>query len=149
MKKMKTCLVLVALVILLGVPIHARAVTQGDFALALAQIAGFEANTIEEAMAVLSDFKISPLQGWKPQETMTPGIAREVEEALNLALAAGLLKPVQVEGSIEGAMAYIGLEYAHPPSADKAASIPWLAPLAGPPAEGVIIEASPYRPSAE
>jgi hypothetical protein len=123
------------------------AVTQGDFALLLAQKLGFEVDSIEGAVTALEDLDISPEKGWKVVEEMTPGEVKEVEVAVAVAMAAGLLKPVLVEGVVAEAAGELGIDYQTPVvSTQHDITIPWYAPIGGPLNDPVFLEGSPFRP---
>ena len=131
----------------LVLPTGAWAVTQGDFALLLAQKLGFEVDSIESALKALDDLDVSPERGWKAVEEMTPREVKEVEVAVAVAMAAGLLKPVLVEGAVADVAAALGIDYQTPVvSTQHDISIPWYAPIGGPLNDPVFLEGSPFRP---
>lgn len=128
----------------------ASAVTEGEFALSLAKVLCFECNTIEEAIETLAEIEIMPEGGWRAREEMTVVKIKEVELAIRIAMAAGLIKKVFVEGALEEVSSDLEFDYSTPAGGTKRVMlIPWYAPIAGPPADPVIIEeneSSHFRP---
>lgn len=103
MKNIALLVVLAFCLCALPIPSGAADVSQGEFALVLAQLLGLEAVTQEEAVDSLSALEIKPLKGWEPNELMTGAVTKEIEEAVKKAVRSGLLDPEIAEGAVEAA----------------------------------------------
>ncbi len=124
-----------------------RAATQGDFALALAQILGMEVSIPQEASEALSKVNVQPEDSWNLGDVIVVGVIQQVESDLNKAVALGLVSSEAARGAIVAAASAVGIEY--PPELEKfedGRSKPWFAPIAGPPGKDRRIEASQYLP---
>lgn len=127
------------------IPAEANAVTQGDFALALAQVLGMEVTTIDLAVSSLEDVKIQPDDGWIKPDPMTDEIIAQLEQAIEKAVRAGLIKRRIAEGAIAAAASATDMRIAVAEPAGREVVVPWYAPIAGPPADGPT-ERSPFLP---
>ncbi len=87
----------------------AATATQGDFALALAQILGFDATSVDAATALLQQQNVFPQTGWLPAEPLTLKAIAELRGSLKKAVKSGKLKPAQIDGAIDAAMAAVGM----------------------------------------
>jgi hypothetical protein len=128
----------------------ARTVTQGQFALALAQVLGIEVTGIEQAVTALNGMKIAPVQGWVPESVITTQVAWELEAAVKRAVAAGLLKPIVADGAVQTAAASLDMDISpESQEGERVIGVP-PAPIAGQPNDPVFLEgpgeASPFRP---
>ncbi len=87
----------------------AATATQGDFALALAQILGFDATTVDAATSMLQQKNVFPQAGWVPGAPLSLRTITELRSSLKQAVKSGNLKPDQIRGAIDGAMAAVGM----------------------------------------
>jgi len=82
--------------------------TQGAFALAVAQLLGYEVTDNDAAMATLTNVGVEPNGGWDPEACMTEEVASEIDKDLNNAVAMGIFKPLDVAGVVILALESIG-----------------------------------------
>ena len=141
---MKKCVSTVLLTILLTAVLvtgAAAAVSQGEFAFALARRLGLRVDTIDEAVKALNALEIKPRDDWNVSAEMTDEVARDLEIALAVAMAELLIDPVYVEGAMGLAAADTGFVYNAPLlSTRHEMTIPWYAPIGGPLNDPVFIE---------
>ncbi len=109
--KIFTALVIVTILCTVGFSGTAGAATatQGDFALALAQILGFDATTIDAATSMLQQKNVFPQAGWVPGAPLSLKTITELRSSLKKAVKSGNLKPDQITGAIDAAMAAVGM----------------------------------------
>ncbi len=128
---------------------------QGDFALVLAQVIGFDVKTVADAVEALKDIGVAPKDGWKINEQMSSKISRELEYSLDQAVVNGKLKEVLAANAVLATCDTLGVDCAtFEVLTQRATIIPWYTPVAGPPADPIYIEpggggdieASPYIP---
>ena len=82
--------------------------TQGAFALALAQLLGYEVTDQGAAMATLTNVGVEPTGGWSPEACMTEEVANEIDRDLKNAVGMGIFTSEEVEGVVLAALASIG-----------------------------------------
>lgn len=82
--------------------------TQGAFALALAQILGFDVTYGESAIKVLVDIGVRPDPEWDAGKCLTAAVIPDIEQDLKAAIDANLLDPRDVAGAIAYALDAIG-----------------------------------------
>jgi hypothetical protein len=92
-----------------ALPAGAATATQGDFALALAQILGFDATTVDAATGMLQQRSVSPQAGWVAGEPLSLKTIADLRSSLKKAAKSGSLKPAQIDGAIDAAMAAVGM----------------------------------------
>jgi hypothetical protein len=148
----KVCAIMMSLfipVVLSGGATQALAActTQGAFALALAQILGFEVATQVAAISALDEIGILPVAGWQPEVCITAEVVVDLDQSVASAVAAGQLTEAQAEGAIAIALATLGKEDLGRPLGGMAA-IPFFegSSIGGPPLEGSLVEGSEFVP---
>ena len=82
--------------------------TQGAFALAVAQLLGYEVTDHDAAMATLTNVGVEPKGGWDPQACMTEEVAGEIDKDLKNAVSLGIFNPQDVAGVVILALESIG-----------------------------------------
>ena len=110
-RKTVACLACLFLISIGSVPRHGWAQecpTQGAFALALAQILGFDVTYAESATRSLDGIGIKPDPEWTPDECLTAAVIPEIEADLKAAVNANLLDPRDVSGAVAYALDAIG-----------------------------------------
>ncbi len=147
MKKIMVLGIVCLMLAVLATSSFAKKITQGDFALALAQVLGIEVTTVDQAVASLTAMQIMPGNGWIINQVMTPQMAWDVDAAVQRAVAAGFLKPAQADGAVQTVAAALGLEISPRllPTERANEGIP-PAPIAGQPNDPTFQEASPFTP---
>ena len=107
---MKKFVVTMAVVLIFGPASIASAQcgTQGAFALALAQTLNFDVTTEEAARTELGRINVQPDTGWSPTSCMNAEMVRQIQTALDNAVAAGDLTADQLDDALSIALASIG-----------------------------------------
>ena len=82
--------------------------TQGAFALALAQTLNIDVTTQEAARTALGKIGVQPDTGWSPTSCMNAEMVRQIQTALDNAVAAGDLTADQLDDALSIALASIG-----------------------------------------
>jgi hypothetical protein len=82
--------------------------TQGAFALALAQTLNIDVTTQEAARSELGKIGVQPDGGWSPTSCMNAEMVRQIQTALDNAVAAGDLTADQLDDALSIALASIG-----------------------------------------
>ncbi|MBW2741197.1 MAG: hypothetical protein JRE64_20670 [Deltaproteobacteria bacterium] len=90
--------------------------TQGDVALEMAKLLGFEVTTDDDAVAALQAVGIAPEGGWNISTTATPGFIGSLYSAVNNAISQGTLTPPAALGNasalVAAAVAAAGMDSA-------------------------------------
>ncbi len=111
MERRLITLALFCILTLLTAQTAAAAVTQGQFAVALAQVLGFDVSTVSEALAAMATIQVQPDAGWAIEKPVTRDTYREIENAIKRAVAAGLLTPDRAEGAMAAASAALKITF--------------------------------------
>lgn len=103
-------LVLAGLVLVLGPADEARAAckTQGELALALAQMLKFEVGSQETALAKLASIGVGPSDGWKPAQCLSDEVVIQIEESLRNAVVLKFVDADLALGAVARALTAIG-----------------------------------------
>ncbi len=89
--KILTALVMASILCVMGAvgTAGAATATQGDFALALAQILGFDATAVDAATSVLQQKNVFPQAGWVPGAPLSLKTITELRSSLKQAVKSG------------------------------------------------------------
>ena len=109
-RSVSCALMLLTLVLVLCPSTEARAEckTQGDLALALAQVLNFEVKSQEDAIAKLSSIGVRPIDDWKPAQCLTAEVVLQIEESLRKAVVLKSIDGELAQGAVERALTAIG-----------------------------------------
>jgi hypothetical protein len=130
-----TAAVMLAVVLMFPAAGAGAAPAQGRFAMALAQILGFEVTSVGAAVLKLEESGIAPKEGWRLDGTMTVEEAGELQAAVDKAVSKGLV-PVDLgrDAVLETARA-TGFEYGNETGVleeeEPAIQLPRLPPMGG------------------
>ena len=91
---------------LIFIPTKAMALTtQGDVAMEMAKLLGFEVTTSEEAVLAIQAIGIAPEGGWNMSTTATSGFIGSLYSTVNNAISQGMLTPPAALGSASALVA--------------------------------------------
>ena len=130
-----TAAVMLTVVLMLPAAGARAAPAQGRFAMALAQILGFEVTSVGAAVLKLEGSGIAPKEGWRLDSTMTVEEAGELQAAVDRAVSKGLVAVEMGRDAVSEAARATGLEYGTDTGAleeeEPAIQLPRLPPMGG------------------